>query len=166
MCVWKQMAKEMMEKSSDGIMAFPKTEIIVVLMCLEERKQDFLKTKKIRCWHRNGRNPNAEKQEGWMKCTYGAWLNILKLTIHSKILSTRLHVTMVLSVATATAISKSLESIKMSILSHKFAHLLFDNSGCDMSVHSFLGCWGFFHWVFFEQLLPFCTKYLYFSTHI
>lgn len=53
-----------MEKSSDGIMAFPKTEIIVVLMCLEERKQDFLKTKKIRCWHRNGRNPNAEKQEG------------------------------------------------------------------------------------------------------
>lgn len=77
-----------------------------------------------------------------MKCTYEAQLNILKLTIHSKTLSTRLHITMVLSVASTTAISKSLESIKMSILSHKFAHLLFHNSASDMSVHSFLGCWS------------------------
>lgn len=82
---------------------------------------------------------------------------MLKLIIHSKMLSTTLHITMVLSVASLRAILESLEYIKISTISHKFAHLLFHNSGCDMSGYSFLGYWGF---------LPFCTKYLYFSTHM
>jgi len=75
-----------------------------------------------------------------MKCSCGAEVNSLKPTIHSKILSTTLHITMVLSVGSARAIFESLEYIKMNTISHKFACLLFHNSGCDMSAHSFLGC--------------------------
>lgn len=79
-----------------------------------------------------------------MKCSRGAQVNILKLISHSKMLSTTLHITMVLSVASPRDISESLEYIKISTISHKFARPLFCNSGCDMSVHSFLGYWVFF----------------------
>lgn len=46
----------------------------------------FLKDQEIRYCSRGWRNPNTEQQKGWMKCSCGAQANILKLTIHSKIL--------------------------------------------------------------------------------
>lgn len=80
-----------------------------------------------------------------MKCSCGAQANILKLTTYSKILpitfGREYHNYGVFPIARARATFESLENIEVSLISQKFANLVFHHSSCDISVHSFLGCW-------------------------
>lgn len=95
--VQKQKVKATLENRPHDIMAFPKTAIIVELMGSEEGKQDFWKIKEIRCWSRKWWKPKAEKERGWMKCSCGTQINILKWTTYSKIPFTTFQITMVFS---------------------------------------------------------------------
>lgn len=64
-CMWKTRAKDVIEKSSDNIMAFPKTAKIVLWMGSEEKNQDFWKIKEVRCWSTFLLEQKFKKSKGW-----------------------------------------------------------------------------------------------------